>query len=139
VKKSSGYGRRIFYFARRTHFHSGVVSLDMFGKFTKILLIAFVVAGLMVLGVVATAAHAQQMPMRGGIRLGSSTRGYFSGGHPTDTPSGTLPFVSGTFPGGLRGFPTSTASSTGGSNQPHPGFFGSIANFFGGIFGRFKF
>lgn len=80
---------------------------------------------------------------RGGmIGFGSSTR-----------PSGTWPYnasgswqgASGTFPGGWRGgYPSSTASSTDGSGggqppQPHHGFFAPIMNFFGSIFGHFRF
>jgi Spy/CpxP family protein refolding chaperone len=35
----------------------------MMGKLTKLILIAFTAAGLMVFGVVAAAAHAQQIPL----------------------------------------------------------------------------
>jgi hypothetical protein len=73
----------------------------------------------------------------GGMRYGSSTRP-FNG-------SGTPRFASGTFPGGPGGmgfhrYASSTASSSASSTtNTHPGFFGSIMNFFGGMFGHFKF
>jgi hypothetical protein len=59
-------------------------------------------------------------------------------------PSGTPPFASGTFPGndhGFRGLPSSTANGT---SEPHDngnassGFFNSIGDFFGRMFGRLK-
>jgi hypothetical protein len=87
-------------------------------------------------------------------------RGNFMGGRPSGTwqgasgtrmrPSGTPPFASGTFPG-WRGssstpsgtwpgphFPSSTASGTPPQGNSHPGFFGSIGNFLGGLF-RWRF
>ena len=59
-------------------------------------------------------------------------------------PSGTPPFASGTFPGDNHGsgrFGTSTATGTPeqSAGQAHMGFFGSIGNFFGHMFGGFKF
>lgn len=80
---------------------------------------------------VAAARIIDGMVMPGGMHMSSGTH-LFDG-------SGTRPFASGTFSGYHDGFPSSTASSTGNPPIPHPGFFGGMMNFFGGIFGHFRF
>lgn len=76
----------------------------------------------------------------GGMMRGSRPSGtppFFNGSGTRGFASGT--FQSSTFPVGWRGYSSSTASSTGTPGQPHQGFFGGIMNFFGGIFGHFRF
>jgi hypothetical protein len=55
-------------------------------------------------------------------------------------PSGTPPFASGTFPE-FNSFSSSTSSGTRElhDGRSHSGFLGSVGNFFGNVFGHFKF